>query len=38
MNINQLGYKKLLNTKQKNRVQNIRSEVWEYKAIECLDI
>ena len=30
--------KKISNTKQMNRVQNIRVEVWKYKAVKCLEI
>ena len=34
----QIDYKKPLNTKQMNRIQNIQIEVWKYKAVGCLEI
>ena len=34
----QIDCKRPLNTKQMNRVRNIRIEIWKYKADECFEI
>ena len=34
----QIDCKRSSNTKQMNRVQNIRIEIWKYKAVECFEI
>ena len=34
----QIDCKRPLTTKQMSKVQNIRIEIWKYKAVECFEI
>ena len=37
-NRKEINCKRPSNTKQMNRVQNTRIEIWKYKAVECFEI